>query len=238
MKRGSSPALCASEAVGTSVSRLEFVTEPIRGPGSAGEYAKESLGNAEPPTGEVVMAINERLQRRLDQTRSSHAVLPHDEAYTAQEVAQSVRVKGGQLAKVVVLRDAAGKDIMVVLPATRAFDPHAVHRVTGRAGIQLEDERELERLFPDCEVGAMPPFGSLYDMPMYVDPCLLQAENIVFQAGNHHEVVLMRSQEYEQIARPFHAGSCLHRESERDEGPGVCPPALAKRVKSGLRRVP
>jgi Ala-tRNA(Pro) deacylase len=143
------------------------------------------------------MAINHRLQHLFDQRRSSYAVLPHPDAYTAQAVAQSVRVKGGQLAKVVVIRDGAGKDFMAVLPATRQLDPQALHLVTGRAGFQLEDERELELLFPDCEVGAMPPFGSLYGLTMYVDPCLLRGRNIFFQAGNHHEVVLMRCEEYE-----------------------------------------
>lgn len=157
------------------------------------------------------MAINDRLQRLLDDTRSSYAVLPHSEAYTAQEVAQSIRVKGRQLAKVVVLRDAAKRDFMVVLPATQLFDPQSIQRVTGRVGIRLEDEPELKRIFPDCEVGAMPPFGALYGMPMYVDPCILRGRDIFFQAGNHHEVVLMRCEEYEDIARPFHYGSCLHR---------------------------
>jgi Ala-tRNA(Pro) deacylase len=106
---------------------------------------------------------------------------------------------------------------MVVLPATRHLDLQALHQMTGRAGFQLEDERELELLFPDCEVGAMPPFGSLYGMTMYVDPCLLRGGNIFFQAGNHHEVVLMRREEYEVIARPFCAGSCLHRDGDNRE---------------------
>ncbi len=159
------------------------------------------------------MAINDRLQRLLDETRSSYAVLPHDEAFTARGVARSVPVEGWQFAKVVVVRDAAGKDLMVVLPATRNFDLHALHRVTGCAGFQLEDERELKRLFPDCEVGAMPPFGALYGLPMYVDSCLLQSGDIFFQAGNHHEVVLMRSREYEEIARPFEGAFCLHRDA-------------------------
>jgi len=163
------------------------------------------------------MAINDRLQQLFDQRRSSYAVLPHTDAYTAQGVAHSVRVKGWQLAKVVVVRDAAGRDLMVVLPATRYLDLHALHQVTGRAGFHLEDERELELLFPDCEVGAMPPFGFLYGMQMYVDPCLLRGGNIFFQAGNHHEIVLMRCEEYEVIARPFYAGSCLHRDSDNRE---------------------
>lgn len=156
------------------------------------------------------MAINDRLQKLLDQTRSSYAVLPHPDAYTAQQVAQSVHVKGRRLAKTVVVRDSSGQDLMVVLPATRHFDVKVVREVTGHAGIRLEDERELHRLFPDCELGAMPPFGALYGMSMYVDPCLLRGGDIFFQAGNHHDVVLMRCSEYQEIARPFHAQACLH----------------------------
>jgi Ala-tRNA(Pro) deacylase len=162
---------------------------------------------------EKVMAINHRLQRLLDETGSSYRVLPHAPAYTAQEVAQSIHVKGRELAKVVVIRDAAGKILMVVLPATQYFDHHLLHDLTGRTGFQVEDERKLELLFPDCETGAMPPFGSLYGVTMYVDPCLLQEEEICFQAGNHREVVVMRSTDYQRIAHPFYAGCCLHRDA-------------------------
>ena len=158
------------------------------------------------------MAINRRLQELLDQTRSSYAVLPHNEAYTANQVAHNVHVANHKMAKVVVLRDTLGADFMVVLPSGEYFDSNRLHRATGRAGIRLEDEFQLTRLFPDCEMGAMPPFGSLYHMPMYVDPCLLEDENIFFQAGNHHEVVLMRSEEYRRIAGPLRVTGCLHRE--------------------------
>jgi Ala-tRNA(Pro) deacylase len=192
---GRSPGVTASDVVGTS---------------GAAPPAEQT---------EVVMAINERLQRLFDDTRSSYAVLPHPDAYTARKVADSVRVEGWQLAKVVVIRDALGGDVMVVLPAASELDFHALRQASGRRGLQLERERELEQLFPDCEVGAMPPFGSLYGMKMYVDPCLLRAGNIFFQAGNHHEVVLMRSEDYKAIARPFYVGSCLHR--DRDHGQGV-----------------
>jgi Ala-tRNA(Pro) deacylase len=156
------------------------------------------------------MAINERLQRLLDHTRSSYAVLPHSEAFTSQEVAQSARVRGRQFAKVVVVRDAAGKDFMVVLPASEHVDLQILHRETGRTGFRLEDEQELSLIFPDCELGAMPPFGALYGLPMYLDPCLLKADDVFFQAGNHHEVVLMKRREYQQIAGPFLTRSCLH----------------------------
>ncbi len=160
------------------------------------------------------MSINPRLQKLLDTERSGYAVLPHPDAYSAQEVAQRSHVKGRRLVKVVVMRDIDGVDFMVAVPADRPIDPAALRRVTGRIGVQLEDEGELARLFPDCEVGAMPPFGHLYHMPMFVDPCLFEGVDIFFQAGNHREIVLMRTIEYDRIARPFFRRGCLHRTAE------------------------
>jgi Ala-tRNA(Pro) deacylase len=157
------------------------------------------------------MGINARLQRLLDQSRSGYAVLPHPDAFSAQQVAETAHVKSRQLAKVIVLRDIEGVEFMVVIPAAGQIDQSLLRRTTGRIGVQLEDEHELARLFPDCEVGAMPPFGNLYHMPMYVDPCLLEDVDVFFQAGNHHEIVLMRTVEYHRIARPFHVRGCLHR---------------------------
>jgi Ala-tRNA(Pro) deacylase len=158
------------------------------------------------------MAVNDRLQRLLNRTGASYAVLPHGEAFTAQEIAQIAHVKGRQMAKVVVVRDVTGRDVMAVVPAAEQVDLRILRELTGRRGFRLEDEEELARLFPDCEVGAMPPFGHLYGMSMYVDPCLIQENDIFFQAGNHHEVVLMRCREFTEIAKPFYAGACLHRE--------------------------
>ena len=158
------------------------------------------------------MAINPRLQAYLDRTRSSYAVLPHEEVFTAQEVAERAHVTGGHVAKVVVVREGGGRDVMVVIPATRLLDIGRLRRATGFEGVALEDERELLHLFPDCEVGAMPPFGQLYGMPMYVDPCLLRGDDIFFQAGTHRELVLMRVDEYRRIAHPFEGRRCMHRQ--------------------------
>lgn len=167
------------------------------------------------------MSINARLQRLLDEARTGYAVLPHRDADTAQEVAATSHVKGRRLAKVVVMRDIEGADFLVVVPADVAIDASALRRVTGRIGVRLEDERELARLFPDCEVGAMPPFGHLYHMPMFVDPCLLEDVDVFFQAGNHHEIVLMRTAEYSRIARPFEVVGCMHRKPHGEPAASV-----------------
>lgn len=162
------------------------------------------------------MAINARLQRFLDRTRSSYAVFPHREAYTAPEIAERAHVSGEQLAKVLVLSAPDEQHLMVALPASRHLDLPVIERATGIAGLALEDERKLKRMFPDCEVGAMPPFGALYGLAMYLDPCLLEHEDIFFQAGNHRELVLMRTEQYEDIARPFQAAFCVHRDARRE----------------------
>ena len=115
------------------------------------------------------MAVNPRLVRLLAERGTSYEVIPHREVFTANEVAMTSHIPGREFAKVLILRDDAGADFMVVLPAAVHMNPQVVRHVTGRHGIQLEDEAELNRLFPDCEVGAMPPFGALYGLPMKPD---------------------------------------------------------------------
>ena len=165
------------------------------------------------------MSLNRKLQELMDRHGPHYEIVPHRETVTTHEAAQSTHVSGRNVAKPVVMRDAAGFDFMVVLPASLHLDPRIVHHVTGRAGVRLEDEQELHRLFPDCDLGAMPPFGHLYGLSMVVDPCLLEDhDEIWFQAGNHHELVRMRVEDYERLARPFQAGRCLHPEPAASYG--------------------
>jgi Ala-tRNA(Pro) deacylase len=161
------------------------------------------------------MSVNPRLKELLDRRGTRHEVVPHRETITAHQAAQTTHVSGQHVAKAVVMRDAMGSDFMLVVPSSFHVDDKVVHHVTGRAGVRLEDEAALTRLFPDCELGAMPPFGALYGLSMFVDPCLLEDEDgdeIWFQAGNHHELVRMSVADYARIAQPFHASACLHRE--------------------------
>jgi Ala-tRNA(Pro) deacylase len=158
------------------------------------------------------MAINERVMRLLEQHKVEYEVLPHREAYTSQEVAETVHVKGCRVAKVVVAREPSGSYLMLVVPATCKVDLALLSRQTGRAGTMLAHEEELQRLFPDCELGAMPPFGRLYGMPMYLDRCFRRSPEILFQAGNHHEVVRMDLEDFLELARPLAGEVCLHPE--------------------------
>lgn len=160
------------------------------------------------------MAICERLRNRLTEDGTPYEVLTHREVFTAQEVAQSAHVPGRELAKVVVLRDADGAHLLAVIPASKRLDLDRAHRVTGRSGLAFASEDDMKRLFPDCQVGAMPPFGKLYGLPMFVDPCLLEDHTIYFQAGNHCEVVGMPREDFEHLERPFFSTGCLHPAAE------------------------
>ena len=157
------------------------------------------------------MAINQRLSELIRQRGVAFEILPHREVFTAQEVAHMSRVSGKNLAKVIVLRDAGGDYLMAVVPANEHVYLDELRCVTGRKGLDLAGEVELRRLFPDCEPGAMPPIGHLYGMPMYVDRCLAERD-ICFQAGNHHEIVRMRYDDFARLASPFEGDVCLHRE--------------------------
>jgi Ala-tRNA(Pro) deacylase len=99
---------------------------------------------------------------------------------------------------------------MVVIPSTRRVDLAAVTAATGRPGLRLAGERELGRLFPDCELGAMPPFGELYGLPAYVDPCFREWPAFVFQGGSHEELVAMLFADYKSLARAVIGPSCFH----------------------------
>jgi len=161
------------------------------------------------------MALNDRLQRLFNQAGVVCTVVPHREAFTAREVATATQVAGRELAKVVVMREGSADYLMVVLPPACRIDLAAVRRRTGKRHLTLATEDELQRVFPDCEIGAMPPFGGLYGMPVFVDACLERSGEIFFQAGNHHEVAHLPYREYERLATPVVGEFCLH-EREKD----------------------
>ena len=156
------------------------------------------------------MAVNSRLLGLLAKNRIEYELMPHREAFTAQEVAQTAHIRGRRLAKVVLVRAGRGDYLMVVVPASTHVDLELLERVSGHKHLVLATEGEIQRVFPDCELGAMPPFGNLYGMPVYLDACFAGQEIIIFQAGNHHEVVRMTFSEYERLAGPFARVTCLH----------------------------
>src|SRR5574341_711158 len=108
------------------------------------------------------MALCKRLQRLLEEEQVAYRILSHREEFTAQRVAAASHVRGRQFAKAVIVRESGGEYLMAVLPANERLDMSSLATATGRTLLHLADEEELARLFPDCEVGAMPPFGHLY----------------------------------------------------------------------------
>ncbi len=156
------------------------------------------------------MALNERVRRVLEEQGVAYSVLPHREVFTAQEVAAASHVPGRELAKVLLLREEPARYLMLVLPAPCKVDLAAVRAASGMRKLALASETEMQTLFPDCETGAMPPFGNLYGLPVYVDACFSTTEPFYFQAGNHHEVVRMAYGEYERLVKPVAGEFCLH----------------------------
>ena len=152
----------------------------------------------------------ERAKHLLETSGVAYETLPHREAFTAQGVASAVHVSGWQLAKVLVVRADHEEPIMVVLPASCRLDLTALARVLDHPAVSLVPEEKIKELFPDCETGAMPPFGQLYGMQVYVDKCFPKAGDFAFQAGNHHEIVRMSYADFERVARPSVADFCRH----------------------------
>jgi Ala-tRNA(Pro) deacylase len=142
------------------------------------------------------MVIARKLKAFLDEKKVPYHVLRHHEKYTAQEIAEALHVPGQMLAKVVMVK-ADGKLVMAVLPASLRVDLDAFG-----ADATLATEAEFKDAFPDCEVGAMPPFGNLYGVPVVVDGALAADEEIVFEAGSHHEAIKLKYADYARLVRP------------------------------------
>ncbi len=147
------------------------------------------------------MLCRERLQRMLEEAGVPYQLMVHPVAYTAQEVAAHLHVSGYQVAKVVMAK-VDDRLVMLVLPAPYRVDLERLCRALGAASARLAHEPEFAEVFPDCEVGAMPPFGNLYGIPVYVDRSLTRDPEIVFNAGTHRETLRMRYADYERLVRP------------------------------------
>ena len=147
------------------------------------------------------MNIVEKLEAILEQENVRYELFTHPVAYSSQRTAQAEHVPGREEAKVVILK-ANGKDIMVVLPATHHVDLLKMSNFLGTTDLRLETERKFAALFPGSELGAMPPFGHIYHVPVYVDKTVAESEEIVFNAGSHHEAIRMKYRDYERVEEP------------------------------------
>lgn len=143
----------------------------------------------------------EKLKEFLDRNDVPYEIIPHDPAYTTQEVAAAAHIPGRQVAKTVMVR-VDGEMAMVVLEAPDRVDLERLREVTGAATVELAGEAEFRGLFPACEPGAMPPFGNLWNMRVFVDQRLREDERIAFNAGTHRELMRLAYGDFERLVEP------------------------------------
>jgi len=148
------------------------------------------------------MTIIDRLEEMFTKSGTRYELFEHPLAISAQRVAQAEHVPGASEAKVVIVR-VGGHDMMAVLPATHRVDLEKLKILLEAEQAQIVDERILRGLFPDCEVGAMPPFGHLYGLPVLLDRSFRNRAKIVFNAGSHTEAIRMQYEDYVKFANPL-----------------------------------
>lgn len=145
--------------------------------------------------------INQKLRDFLDSNAVSYQIEAHEPTVDASRTAQSAHVRGREFAKTVIVK-ADGRLIMTVLPSTDRVHTDQLKQALGARDLELADEDDINAAFPDCEIGAMPPFGNLYNMEVFVSQHLREDEHIVFNGGSHSEVVRMSYQEYDRLVQP------------------------------------
>jgi len=148
------------------------------------------------------MAIPASIERFVRDNGVTYTPIHHRVAFTAQEEAAATHVPGREWAKTVVCF-ADGKPILAVLPAHFRLDFYALRSMLGARDVRLAAEHEFSSLYPECETGAMAPFGTLYHQPVYVDESLTADPYIVFNAGTHVDAMRMKLSDFVKLSRPI-----------------------------------
>jgi Ala-tRNA(Pro) deacylase len=148
------------------------------------------------------------LREFLDSQHVKYMVISHSIAYTAQGIAALTHCSGKKLAKTVIVK-IDGILAMAVVPAPARVDLDRLRTLTGAQAVEIASEHEFKDAFPDCEMGAMPPFGNLYDMTVYADADLAENEEITFSAGTHRELVRMNWVDMVRLVNPI-LGDLIH----------------------------
>ncbi len=146
------------------------------------------------------MELPKKLTKFLKRHKVYYEIQVHPRTVTASETAQVEHVSGKKLAKAVMVK-ADGKDAMVVLPSTRNVDLFKLGAALGKLDVRIEEEVEFKDLFPDCEAGAMPPFGKMYGIPCYADQSLSEEEELYFNAGNHLETIKVFTADFLRVSK-------------------------------------
>ena len=148
-----------------------------------------------------------KLKEFLDSNDVKYTTIGHSIAFTAQEIAARTHIHGKELAKTVIVKTGE-KTLMAVLPASYRIDLNLLSQVVA-SPVQIALEEDFQNKFPNCELGAMPPFGNLYDMEIFVDESLAEDEEIAFNAGTHNELVRMAYRDFERLAKPTKASFAM-----------------------------
>lgn len=143
----------------------------------------------------------EKLKEFLDRHKIKYVSIHHSTAYAASEIAASAHVKGRNLAKTVIVK-LDGKLAMAVLPSKYHVNLERLRVASSSGSVDLAAEEEFSRDFPSCDEGAMPPFGNLYGMPVYVDTILTEDEEIAFNACSHTELIQLAYKDFQKLVKP------------------------------------
>jgi len=146
------------------------------------------------------MPVN-KLKEYLDSLNIKYVTISHPITYTSQQTASITHIRGKELAKTVMVK-IDGKMAMVVLPASYKVDLELVKKAAGATIISLATETEFRNLFPECDAGAMPPFGNLYGMDVYAEEKLAEDEEIAFNAGTHQELIKLAYKDFARLVKP------------------------------------
>lgn len=141
------------------------------------------------------------LKEFLDENDIKYVSIMHSLAFKAVDIAKSAHIPSKELAKTVIVK-IDGEQAMVVVPAAYKVNLELLQEALGSNSVEVASEVEFTKRFPDCEVGAMPPFGNLYDMEVYVAESLTEDEKIAFNGGSHSEVIQMDYRDFENLVKP------------------------------------
>jgi Ala-tRNA(Pro) deacylase len=145
-----------------------------------------------------------KVHEYLNDRHVNFNVLPHDDTFDSQHLAEAVHVSGRQVAKTVLLRmDHGYRYAVAILPAPHVIDLEAVGEILGGARMELATEYEIGQRCPDCEMGVLPPFGSMYGLETVMDESLTHVEQLIFEANTHHEAIRMAAEDFMRLECPL-----------------------------------
>jgi Ala-tRNA(Pro) deacylase len=142
-----------------------------------------------------------KLREFLDSNQVKYITISHSPAFTAQEIAAVAHIPGREMAKTVMVK-ADGEMVMVVLPASMRVDFNRLLDATGSQEVEIAQEHEFRNLFPDCDLGCMPPFGNLFGIRTFVAEELTEDEDIAFNAGSATELIRLAYRDFERLVGP------------------------------------